>query len=70
MRGKPPDMAAKDPENRPAKPRPDPRSLRLKAALKANLARRKAQARARANEAGADDDNNMPDQTGTNAQDQ
>jgi hypothetical protein len=36
---------------RPAKPQPD-REDRLKAALKANMARRKAQARARGDQAG------------------
>jgi hypothetical protein len=39
------------------------REARLKAALKANLARRKAQARARA----ADDDTAEPDDTGDEA---
>ncbi|WP_439140337.1 hypothetical protein [Roseicyclus sp.] len=63
-------MAAKDTENRQAKTPTDPRAARLKAALKANLARRKAQARARANEVGADNDNKTPDATGKNAQDQ
>lgn len=35
-------------DNKNGKPAPDSRETRLKAALKANLARRKAQARARA----------------------
>lgn len=36
-----------DPSRKPAKPAPKSRDERLKAALKANLQRRKAQARAR-----------------------
>ena len=63
-------MAAKDTANRQAKTPIDPRTARLKVALKANLARRKAQARARASEADTDDEQKTPWQTGTNAQDQ
>jgi|GEM_PF-3261770 len=63
-------MAAKDTANRQAKTPIDPRTARLKVALKANLARRKAQARARASEADTDDKQKTPGQTGTNAQDQ
>ncbi len=37
----------------------DPRAARLKAAMKANIAKRKAQARARSAEQGADTDNNQ-----------
>ena len=39
-----------DPPPKPRKPAPQARGDRLKSALKANLARRKAQARARATE--------------------
>ena len=63
-------MAAKDTANLQAKTPIDPRTARLKVALKANLARRKAQARARASEADTDDEQKTPGQTGTNAQDQ
>ena len=63
-------MAAKDTANRQAKTPIDPRTARLKVALKANLARRKAQARARASEADTDDEQKTPGQTGTNAQEQ
>ena len=63
-------MAAKDTANRQAKTPIDPRTARLKVALKANLARRKDQARARASEADTDDEQKTPGQTGTNAQDQ
>lgn len=41
-----------------------PRAARLRAALKANLARRKAQARARAAAAGPDDDHDKAAQPG------
>ncbi|MGY3439048.1 MULTISPECIES: hypothetical protein [unclassified Marinovum] len=40
------------------KPRKDDREARLKAALKANMGRRKAQARARAEQTDAPDDKN------------
>ncbi|MBF9046709.1 hypothetical protein LSUCC0031_06220 [Rhodobacterales bacterium LSUCC0031] len=63
-------MAAKDTEKRPAKSPSDPRAARLKAALKANLARRKQQARARAIQSGADDENDTPAQTGPNLHEQ
>jgi hypothetical protein len=63
-------MAASDPKNRPAKPTDDPRGQRLKAALKANLARRKAQARARAGDTGADQDEEPQGQTGMTPQEQ
>ncbi|MEP3329948.1 hypothetical protein [Sedimentitalea sp.] len=43
---------AGNPPSRPDKPRGQSREDRLKSALKANLARRKAQARARSDEAG------------------
>lgn len=40
-------MTDHDTPRRPGKPRPDSRDERLRAALRANLARRKAQSRAR-----------------------
>ena len=43
-----------DPPPKPRKPAPQARGDRLKSALKANLARRKAQARARATETDTD----------------
>jgi hypothetical protein len=60
-------MAGKDAQTSKGKPQqPDARAARLKAALKANLARRKAQARAR--DAGANTD--LPDMTGTTQNDE
>jgi hypothetical protein len=58
-------MTRQPPSNAPAGPaaaRPDvPREDRLKAALKANMARRKAQARARAAQADGRDDTDNND---------
>ena len=52
-------MTRPDPSAKPKAPRPDSRDARLKAALKANIGRRKAQARERAQEEdGEDDDTN------------
>lgn len=60
-------MSGKDAQNSQVKPQqPKAREARLKAALKANLARRKAQARAR----GADTDTDTPDKTGADDNDQ
>jgi hypothetical protein len=53
-------MTVPAPPKPPARPQADSRDARLKAALKANLARRKAQARDRdlaTGEAGSDNDN-------------
>jgi hypothetical protein len=59
-------MSGKDAQIPQAKPQqPKAREVRLKAALKANLARRKAQARARASEA----DNDTPGTTGADNND-
>jgi hypothetical protein len=48
-------MTTPDQPAKPAKPSPDSRDARLKAALRANLQRRKAQARGRDKAAQGDD---------------
>ncbi|MDZ7710706.1 MAG: hypothetical protein U5K36_12090 [Roseovarius sp.] len=50
-----------DPAPKPRKPAPQKRGDRLKSALKANLARRKAQARARATETDTETDDATAD---------
>jgi hypothetical protein len=53
-------MTAPTPPKPPARSQPDSREARLKAALKANLARRKAQAKGR--DAGTADNDNRQDE--------
>lgn len=54
-------MTTRDIPKKPAPPAPNSREARLKAALKANMAKRKAQARDRAAEAETDTENGQED---------